>query len=91
VLWSCWQLSTVIGVAFGSQIPASWDLDFALPLTFIALVVPWITGRPAALAALAAAGLALALVGLPLKLGLMAAALGGIAVGMAAERREVRS
>ncbi len=86
VLWSCWQLSTVIGVAFGSQIPASWDLDFALPLTFIALVVPWITARPAALAALAAAGLALALVGLPLKLGLMAAALGGIAVGMAAER-----
>ena len=33
--------------------PASWSLDFTLPLTFIALLVPTLHDRPAILAALA--------------------------------------
>jgi len=39
-LWCTWQISTAVGIVLGTQIPANWSLDFALPLTFIALVVP---------------------------------------------------
>ena len=55
-LWSSWQVSTAIGIFIGAQIPASWPLDFVLPLTFIALVVPAIKDR-AGLAAALVAGL----------------------------------
>ena len=37
-LWGCWQLSTALGIAFGARIPPEWDIDFAVPLTFIALL-----------------------------------------------------
>src|SRR5512135_530708 len=37
-LWSTWQLSTIVGVLAGAQVPESWALDFTLALTFIALV-----------------------------------------------------
>jgi 4-azaleucine resistance transporter AzlC len=87
-LWSSWQVSTAIGIFIGAQIPASWPLDFVLPLTFIALVVPAIKDR----AGLAAAGVA-GLVGLlatdfPYKTGLMAAALLGIVTGLVLEGRK---
>lgn len=87
-LWSSWQFSTAIGIFIGAQIPASWPLDFVLPLTFIALVVPAIKDR----AGLAAAGVA-GLVGLlatdfPYKTGLMAAALLGIVTGLVLEGRK---
>ena len=39
-LWTCWQLSTALGIFLGAAIPASWGLEFTLALTFIALVVP---------------------------------------------------
>src|SRR5574339_892000 len=39
-LWSTWQVSTALGIFLGSSIPESWPLAFALPLTFIAMVVP---------------------------------------------------
>lgn len=81
-LWSCWLASTMIGLLFGSHIPTSWGLDFAIALTFIALVVPAISDRSSVLAALVGAGLVVLLAGLPFNLGLIAAALGGILAGM---------
>ncbi len=84
-LWLCWQASTAVGLLFGSQIPASWGLDFAIALTFIALVVPALADRAAVLAALVGGAAAVLLAGLPLKLGLVAAALAGILAGMAVE------
>jgi 4-azaleucine resistance transporter AzlC len=86
-LWTGWQLSTALGIFLGAQVPASWMLDFTLALTFIALVVPAIKDRPAALAALAAGITALAAYGLPYKLGLILAALVGIAVGVWSEAK----
>jgi 4-azaleucine resistance transporter AzlC len=82
-LWLSWQASTAVGLFFGSQIPASWGLDFAIALTFIALVVPALADRAAVLAALVGGAAAVLLAGLPLKLGLIAAALVGILAGMA--------
>ncbi len=85
-LWTTWQLSTALGVFLGAAIPAAWPLDFALPLTFIALVVPAIRDR-ASVAAAVAAGLTVLLAdGLPYKLALIAAALVGMLVGLLVER-----
>jgi 4-azaleucine resistance transporter AzlC len=81
-MWLCWQISTAIGIFFGANIPASWGLDFALPLTFIALVIPMLTDRSAVTAALISGLAALLLAGLPLKLGLFSAMLVGIGAGM---------
>lgn len=86
-LWVAWQLSTAAGIALGAQIPAGWGLDFTLALTFIGLVVPTLTRRPLLGAALAAGTVATLSSGLPYRLGLLAAALTGIAVGVLLERR----
>jgi 4-azaleucine resistance transporter AzlC len=84
-LWVVWQISTAVGVLFGSQIPASWQLDFALPLTFIALVIPMLCDRAGIIAALTGGVAALVFSSLPLKLGLIAAVFCGILAGMVAE------
>lgn len=80
-LWAGWQLATLAGVVLGAQLPAGLGLDFALPLTFIAIVVPMVTSRALLAAALAAAVAAVLLVALPYKLGLFLAALIGLAAG----------
>ena len=38
-LWICWQLSTIMGIILGSFIPDELGLKFAVPLTFIAILV----------------------------------------------------
>lgn len=86
-LWVSWQISTALGIFLGAAIPESWSLDFALPLTFIAMVVPVLKNRPAIAAAISAGGVALAAYSLPYKLGLILAALVGIAVGTFLERK----
>jgi 4-azaleucine resistance transporter AzlC len=88
VLWLTWQLSTACGVFMGAAIPASWSLDFALPLTFIAMVVPVLRRRPAIAAAVSAGVIAVAAHAFPYKLGLVLAALVGIAVGTLIETRD---
>lgn len=80
-LWISWQTSTALGIFLGAAIPDSWSLDFALPLTFIAMVVPALKNRPAIAAAISAGCVALAAYSLPYKLGLILAALAGIAIG----------
>ncbi len=80
-LWSVWQVSTAVGIFLGAQVPPSWALDFTLALTFIALLVPVLTDRPSVAAALSAGVIALVGAGWPYKLGLVTAALVGIAVG----------
>jgi len=83
--WTIWQASTVVGIALGAEIPAGWTLDFAVALTFIALVVPALTDRPSAAAAVAAGIVAVLTAGWPYRLGLVVAALIGIAVGSLVE------
>lgn len=87
-LWTDWQISTALGIFLGAAIPDSWSLDFALPLTFIAMVVPVLKNRPAVAAALSAGCVALAAYSLPYKLGLILAALVGIAVGTFLEEKQ---
>jgi len=87
-LWTNWQISTGLGIFLGTAIPESWSLDFALPLTFIAMVVPVLKNRPAIAAAISAGAVALVAYSLPYKLGLILAALVGITVGTVLEGRK---
>jgi len=86
-MWITWQLSTAAGALLGAAVPEAWSLDFAVPLVFLALLVPAVRDRADLVAALAAAGLAIAAVDLPFNLGLLVAAVGGIAAGVLVERR----
>jgi 4-azaleucine resistance transporter AzlC len=90
-LWSCWQISTALGIFLGTQIPSAWSLDFTLALTFIALVVPALKDRPAVVAALTGGIAAVIFYPLPYKLGLVAAALLGICAGLWSEIKWQRS
>ncbi|OFW67177.1 MAG: branched-chain amino acid ABC transporter permease [Actinobacteria bacterium RBG_16_68_21] len=85
-LWTVWQISTVIGVVVGRGVPEEWSLDFAIPLVFIALVFPAVKDRGTRVAAVVAAVAASSFTGLPLHLGLLAAAALGITAGVVAER-----
>ena len=38
-LWICWQIATLAGIVLGSFVPEELGLKFAIPLTFIAIVV----------------------------------------------------
>lgn len=87
-LWLTWQVSSALGIFAGAAIPASWRLDFALPLTFLAIVVPVLKDFPVVAAALSAGIVALLAFGLPYKLGLIVAAFIGILVGTILERRK---
>ena len=87
-LWFTWQVSTALGIFLGAAIPESWSLDFALPLTFIAMVVPVLKNRPAIAAAVSAGIIALAANSLPYRLGLILAALVGIVIGTILEGKQ---
>lgn len=88
-LWGCWQLSTALGIAFGARIPPEWDIDFAVPLTFIALLTLLVKERAGQAAVLVAALAVLALAALPFRLGLVLAIVLGLLAG-AAVAREAR-
>lgn len=85
-LWVTWQLSTAAGILLGAGIPQSWSLDFALPLTFMALIVPVLTDRPTWLAACVAGSSAVLLGALPFRLGFLIAVVLGVLAGWAVER-----
>jgi 4-azaleucine resistance transporter AzlC len=84
-LWGTWQLSTAAGIFVGSLIPPSWPLEFFIPLTFIALVVPNLDDWPSAFAALIGGLVSVIAFDLPLSLGLIVAAFAGIGAGILAE------
>jgi predicted branched-subunit amino acid permease len=85
-LWTTWQIVTTAGFFFGNLIPDSWSLEFAIPLTFLALLILAVRTRPALIAAIAGGIVAVGATGLPYGLGLMAGAAAGIAAGLISER-----
>lgn len=83
--WQCW---TLLGLAFGATFPElkSYGLDFALVATFIAVVVPLLVNLPQLAAALSAGALAWLLRDLLAPVGLLAAILGGVGIGLLLSR-----
>jgi len=85
-VWGAWQIAVAAGAYGGARLPAHWKLEFAAPLAFIAITVPFLRGRPAVAAALASAVTSVALAALPWRLGVVVAAAAGIGAALLAER-----
>lgn len=85
-LWIPWQIFTIVGIVVGAQVPASWSLDFAIPLMFVILLVPTIKGRPELIAAIVGATVAVVAADTPYGLGLIIGAVSGVAAGVIAYR-----
>lgn len=90
ILWVTWQATTVVGALIGDAIPDSIPLGFAVPMTFLAILIPAVTDRPTVAAALTAAAVATAAAPLPANLGMPLATVTGIAVGTALAVRRSR-
>lgn len=80
-----WPVMTVVGAMMGSAIPESWALDFAVPITFLAMIAPMLRSLPHVAAAVTSVIAALVLMGLPSGLGLIVAAVIAMMVGARVE------
>ncbi len=82
-----WQICTYLGLTVGQLIPnaASWGLDFAMPVTFIGMIIPYLRNKPMWAAVIISGIVSVLAQPLPHKLGLMVAALAGIAGGLLVE------
>lgn len=85
-LWTAWQLSTLAGALVGAQLPEAWSLEFAIPLVFVALLVLTVRSRPDLVAAITGGAVAVVAASAPYGLGLIIAALAGVAAGVVAHR-----
>ncbi|MCA8883307.1 MAG: AzlC family ABC transporter permease [Rhodobacteraceae bacterium] len=85
ILAPFWYGATLVGALAGTAIPPGIGLDFALPITFLALIAPALRSLAHVVAASTSVLLALLLVGIPYSLGLLIAALGAMAAGAACE------
>jgi len=83
-----WNLCTFIGLTAGKAFPeiSRWGLDFAMPATFIGIVIPYLISKPMWASVITAGTVSIMAQGLPHKLGLMLAALAGVIVGVVCEK-----
>jgi len=82
-----WYISTYAGAAFGARIPPEFALDFAVPISFLALVAPALKTLAHVAAALTSIILAIALAFVPFGLGLIIAAMIAMCVGAFVETK----
>ena len=87
-MWSVWQISTGAGLVLGAIIPRNWPLDFAITLTFIALLVPTLKDKPSIVVSITAGIVALSTFNLPFRLNLVLAVLAAVTFGLFVERFE---
>jgi len=87
-MYANWQLCTLVGISVGRLIPnaAQWGLDFAMSVTFIGMIIPYLNSTPMGVAVITAGLMSLGAHGLPHQLGLLVAAMAGILAGVVAER-----
>lgn len=76
-----WHLSVIAGFAFGNFAPASLSLDYAIPLSFVALLVPTIKSKKHVLVTIFSSVVSIFLFNFPLKTGMMVTAL--LSIGLA--------
>ncbi|MFN7729935.1 MAG: AzlC family ABC transporter permease [Bdellovibrio sp.] len=77
-----WNSSVVAGFVFGNFAPATWALDYAVPLSFIALVIPTLKNKYYFLVAVFSSVTSILLSQIPYRLGLVLTAV--LAVGFGA-------
>lgn len=82
-----WYAGTLAGALLGEAIPAEMGLDFALPITFIAMIGPALRTPAHRVAAMTAFAMSLGFAWLPYNLGLIVAGMAGMMAGAEVERR----
>lgn len=80
-----WYIFTYAGAVLGTQIPEAWALDFALPITFLALVAPMLRTPAHVVAALVSIVVSLLMAWVPYSLGLLIAGLVAMIAGAQTE------
>ena len=88
LVWAVWQGAVLAGILIGAGVPPAWRLEFAAPLAFIALSIPFLRDRATVIAALAAAAAVVAFQDVPLRLNIIVAAATGIAAGLVFAKRK---
>lgn len=82
---SLWYLGTYLGAVVGNQIPSELGLEFAVPVTFLALVAPLLRSIPHLLAAFTSVLFTLLFADFPFSSGLLVAGVMALAVGYLSE------
>jgi predicted branched-subunit amino acid permease len=85
-LWATWQIATLAGIVAGEVIAASWQLDFVVPLCFLAVLVPLLRDRISLLVFVVATVAVIALDAIPLRLSLICGGLLAIAAGVLGDK-----
>ncbi len=80
-----WYALTYVGAVAGTQIPAEFALDFALPITFIAMIAPALRTMAHVAAAVTSIVVALLMAWMPYGTGLLVAASVAMVVGAQVE------
>lgn len=81
-----WAIATLVGALMGARIPESLALDFALPITFLAMIAPMLRTPAHLAAALVAVVASIPASLLPYNLGLLVAGGAGMMVGARTEQ-----
>ncbi|MFD1913277.1 AzlC family ABC transporter permease [Halodurantibacterium flavum] len=80
-----WYFFTLLGATAGRSLPEGLALDFAVPITFLAMIGPMLRTTAHVAAAFTSVVLALLLAWMPYNSGLLVAALGAMVVGAQVE------
>jgi predicted branched-subunit amino acid permease len=84
--WVLWLAVVALGLLIGPIVPEEWNLEFAIPILFIGLLVVGTETWPEVVAALGGAAVTWLVAGLPNRTGLLVGSVAGVAAGTAAER-----
>lgn len=92
LMYGNWQVCTFVGLTLGQKIPnaVNWGLDFAMCVTFIGMVVPYLKQRPMLVTACVSGGVALFSHHLPHQMGLIIAAIVGASAGILTENIQMK-
>ncbi|WP_123622786.1 AzlC family ABC transporter permease [Halorubrum sp. CSM-61] len=85
--FTTWLSSTTLGVVLGANLPSGLSLEFAIPLTYLALLFSVLDDQSTEIAALVGGAVAVLASSVPLNLGLVIAASTGIVAGVVIDIR----
>ena len=89
-LWVFWQISTVTGVFLGANIPPYLNLEFAIPLTFIAIILPRLKSIAQISTAVTAGIIAIFGQEIPYGLWIIVASISGMFIGGLINQRKLK-
>ncbi len=90
-LFLSWQISTLFGVWLGNDLPEFLDLQFIIPLTFIAIIIPMIKSKSTLITVISSGISALIFKNLDINFWIILSGLTGILAGMTSSRWDKKS